>query len=189
MCRVGLLLAIMAAALVVASGVALAVVRTGGPGDDYLRGTDGPDALSGKGGGDVLLGLRGDDALYGGAGRDFVGGGSEARPKPATGLFQAGREATSSGPGGAPTPCPAARAGTFSRMPNSGKGSRRTSSPPLQRPAARDIIDCGGGFDRALVDREDITSDCERLFFSFRALEEALTPAEERYYFALFERL
>ncbi len=46
--RVGLLLAIMAAALVVASWAALAVVRTGGPGDDYLRGTNGPDALSGK---------------------------------------------------------------------------------------------------------------------------------------------
>ena len=63
--RVGLLLAIMVAALVVTRGVALAVVRSGGPGDDYLRGTNGPDALSGKGGDDVLLGLRGDDALYG----------------------------------------------------------------------------------------------------------------------------
>ncbi len=83
----------MAAALVVARGVALAVVRTGGPGDGYLRGTNGPDALSGKAGGDVLLGLRGDDALYGGAGRDFVGGGSEARP-------QAGDRALSGGPGG-----------------------------------------------------------------------------------------
>jgi hypothetical protein len=57
-----------------------------------------------------------------------------------------------------------------------------------QRPAARDMIDCGGGFDRAVVDREDITSDCEGLFFSFRALEEALTPTEERLCFALFER-
>jgi Ca2+-binding RTX toxin-like protein len=52
----------------VASGVALAVVRTGGPGDDYLRGTNGPHALSGRGGDDVLLGLRGDDALYGRSG-------------------------------------------------------------------------------------------------------------------------
>jgi hemolysin type calcium-binding protein len=187
----------MAAALVVASGVALAVVRTGGPGDDYLRGTNGPDALSGKGGDDVLLGLRGDDALYGGAGRDFVGGGSEARP-------QAGDRALSGGPGG--------------DFVGAGRGSDAMSGGPgrdflqdaefregqqdfiaggagddliaaPQRPAARDIIDCGGGFDRAVVDREDITSDCERLFFSFRALEEALTPAEERYYFALFERL
>ena len=66
--RVGLLLAIMAVTLVVASGVALAVVRTGGPGDDYLRGTNGQDALSGRGGDDVLLGLRGDDALYGRSG-------------------------------------------------------------------------------------------------------------------------
>jgi hypothetical protein len=58
-----------------------------------------------------------------------------------------------------------------------------------QRPAARDIIDCGGGFDRALVDRKDLTSDCERLFFSERGLFEALARAEVRYYFGLLERL
>jgi hypothetical protein len=57
------------------------------------------------------------------------------------------------------------------------------------RPAARDVIDCGRGFDRALVDRKDITSDCERVFFSGREAEGALTPAEECYYFALFARL
>ncbi len=55
--------------------------------------------------------------------------------------------------------------------------------------AARDIIDCGGGFDRAWVDRKDLTKDCERVFFSFRALDEALTLAEERYYFAPFRLL
>jgi hypothetical protein len=58
-----------------------------------------------------------------------------------------------------------------------------------QRPAARDVIDCGGGFDQAVVNREDITSDCEGLFFSGRKAEGALTSAEERYYFALFTRL
>ncbi len=58
-----------------------------------------------------------------------------------------------------------------------------------QRRAAKNMIDCEGGFDRALVDRKDITSDCERVFFSGREAEGALTPAEECYYFALFARL
>src|SRR3712207_2299102 len=61
--------------------------------------------------------------------------------------------------------------------------------PSRQRPAARDVIDCGGGFDQAVADRKDITSDCERVFFSGRKAEGALTPVEERYYFALFTRL
>jgi Ca2+-binding RTX toxin-like protein len=54
--------------------VALAVARSGGPGDDTLRGTNGPDALSGKGGNDDLVengisekfyekGARGEDYL------------------------------------------------------------------------------------------------------------------------------
>ena len=196
--RVRLLFTVMdVMTLVVASGVALAVVRSGGPGDDVLRGTNDSDALSGNGGDDVLLGYRGTDALYGGAGRDVVAGGSEAGPR-------AGDRALSGGPGG--------------DLVGAGRGSDAMSGGPgrdllfdaefregqqdtisagdgddlviaQQRPAARDVIDCGGGFDRALVDREDITSDCERLFFSFRAIEEALTAAEERYYFALFERL
>jgi hypothetical protein len=46
-----------------------------------------------------------------------------------------------------------------------------------------------GGFDQPVVDRKDITSDCERVSFSRRKAEGALAPAEERYYFALFTRL
>ena len=34
--------------------------------------------------------------------------------------------------------------------------------------AARDVIECGRGFDRALVDSKDITSGCEREFTSPR---------------------
>ena len=51
----------MAAALVMLSGVALAVAISGGPGDDTIRGTNGTDALEGHGGDDDLLGLRGAD--------------------------------------------------------------------------------------------------------------------------------
>jgi hypothetical protein len=43
--RVILLLVAMAAKVVVASGVALAVTKTGGPGPDVLRGTNQHDIL------------------------------------------------------------------------------------------------------------------------------------------------
>ncbi len=54
--RLILLLTVMAAALVLASGVALAVTKIGGPGPNTLRGTNGPDNLLGRGGNDVLFG-------------------------------------------------------------------------------------------------------------------------------------
>jgi Ca2+-binding RTX toxin-like protein len=79
--RTILLLATMAAALVMVSGVALALAISGGPGDDTIRGTNGTDALEGNGGGDDLLGLRGTDALAGEEGRDAVLGVNEVGPK------------------------------------------------------------------------------------------------------------
>src|ERR687894_2357729 len=52
--RVVLVLGAMALALLLASGVALAVTKIGTDGPDTLRGTDGNDKLIGKGGDDVL---------------------------------------------------------------------------------------------------------------------------------------
>lgn len=55
--------------------------RTGGTGDDTLRGTDkadvitgdlGNDSLIGKAGDDFIDGGRGDDTIYGGAGNDVI---------------------------------------------------------------------------------------------------------------------
>ena len=46
--RTILLLTVAATTLLLASGVAFAVSRSGGPGDDILRGTDGTDALPGR---------------------------------------------------------------------------------------------------------------------------------------------
>jgi hypothetical protein len=48
--KTGLVLIIAAMALVFASGVAMAVTITGGPGDDTLRGTPDPDHLFGGAG-------------------------------------------------------------------------------------------------------------------------------------------
>ena len=48
--RTVLLLAVVAACLVMASGVALAVSKVGTNGNDVLKGTDGKDNLLGLGG-------------------------------------------------------------------------------------------------------------------------------------------
>ena len=59
--RAILMVATMALTLLVASGVALAVTKIGGPGPDTLRGTKGDDKLAGLGGDDKLFALRGND--------------------------------------------------------------------------------------------------------------------------------
>lgn len=83
-----LLIVAVAATLLLASGVALAVTKTGGPGSDVLRGTGGRDYIKGKGGDDVIYGLGGNDnspklfttgeiagGLIGGFGDDIIYGG------------------------------------------------------------------------------------------------------------------
>lgn len=77
--RVILILTLMAATLVLASGVALAVTKIGGPGPNTLRGTNGADNLVGNGGNDVLYAFGGKDNLLGGEGKDWVLGGNERR--------------------------------------------------------------------------------------------------------------
>src|ERR687896_1660683 len=78
--RTILLVATMALTLLVASGMALAVTKIGGPGPDTLRGTNGADNLLGNGGNDVLYALGGRDTLLGGGGKGLVLGGKESHP-------------------------------------------------------------------------------------------------------------
>jgi Ca2+-binding RTX toxin-like protein len=70
-----LVLIVMVATLILASGVVLAVARSGGPGNDLLIGTLGSDLLKGRGGDDTVRGLAGTDQLYGGDGDDYIKGG------------------------------------------------------------------------------------------------------------------
>jgi len=65
-----LLVVVMAVTLVLASGVALAVIKEGSPGHDTLIGTKGPDTLSGRGGSDGIEGRGGKDQISGGPGND-----------------------------------------------------------------------------------------------------------------------
>ncbi len=87
--RVILLLVVMGAALVLASGVALAVTRQcktidpvtgagtcfGTKERDKLLGTEGHNIMYAKGSGDTLEGFGGSDILYGQKGKDKVIGG------------------------------------------------------------------------------------------------------------------
>jgi Ca2+-binding RTX toxin-like protein len=188
-----LLLTVMTAVLVMASGVALAVARTGGPGNDVLRGTDGPDALAGNGGNDVLLGYKGTDALSGGKGRDAVLGGNEFGP-------QAGDKALTGGPGG---DFVGGGHGTEALFGGSGRdflqdGPRTDDDQDAlaagdgddvmiasNRPASADAIDCGRGFDKVLVDSMDVTSDCERKFTNGRKFFRSIP----NYYFEPLRRI
>jgi len=70
--RVALVLTAMALALVLASGVALAVNKVGTNGPDTLRGTNKADNLLGRGANDILLALAGNDNLLGGPGKDIL---------------------------------------------------------------------------------------------------------------------
>ena len=73
--RTTLLLAVMAAALVVASGVALARDFVGTDNGERIVGTDSADTIDANGGDDTVLGLRGPDTIRGGNGKDKQYGG------------------------------------------------------------------------------------------------------------------
>jgi Ca2+-binding RTX toxin-like protein len=70
--RIVLVLSLMAVLVVVASGVAWAVVQTGTDGNDRLSGTNDGDTQYGLDGDDWLVGHGGPDNQYGGRGRDTL---------------------------------------------------------------------------------------------------------------------
>jgi Ca2+-binding RTX toxin-like protein len=156
--RILLLLAMMALTLLVASGVALAVVKEGGPGRDTLIGTNGSDTLSGKGGIDRIEGRGGKDVISGGPGND-----ERQNDEPESGVLSGGRGADviSGGAGDdllVDGPFREAAVDTLSG------GGGDDTIVTFNGPAARDIISCGAGRDIAYVDRKDIVGDdCERV--------------------------
>ena len=171
--RTIVLLATMTLTLLVASGVALAVTRIGTDGPDTLRGTKGNDNLIGKGANDTLLSLAGDDTLLGGPGKDVVNGGSLAQPL-------AGNKNLVGGEGN-----DAVQGGLGSDNVLGGEGNDylfggEFDTPPvkdtlsgaegndvidvLNKPAGKDVVTCGSGFDRVLADRADaVAPNCEKV--------------------------
>ena len=173
--RVALVLAAMALALLLASGVALAVNKIGTDGPDTLRGTNGPDNLSGRGGSDRIFSLAGKDNLLGGPGKDILLGGSERRAfggdknldgGPGNDVISGGQGSDNALGGDGNDQL----AGNL-HDPSSDKhlgGDGNDVVFAVNRPAVRDVVVCGRGFDRVLVDRKDVVApDCEKVWLSF----------------------
>jgi Ca2+-binding RTX toxin-like protein len=165
--RVVLLLALMAATLVVASGVALAVNKIGGPGPNTIKGTKGADNLLGRGGNDILFGRGGRDNLLGGRGKDVVFGGIGGDHNLVGGQ---GNDGIIAGQG------------SDNALGGGGNdllidGELRESSTDTfvggpgndvlivsHVPAFKDIVACGRGFDRVAADPKDtVAPDCEKV--------------------------
>jgi Ca2+-binding RTX toxin-like protein len=188
--RLVLLFAVMAATLVLASGVALAVSKIGTNGPDTLRGTNGNDDLLGRGGQDNMFSLNGTDNMLGGAGRDNVWGGNERRPGGGDKNLQggSGNDVVLGGLG-----TDSLLGGTGNDLVNGSPGSDNVvgdegtdylTEPNFReaykdtysggpgddvfdvenRPPFADVVTCGSGFDRVAADREDmIAADCEKV--------------------------
>jgi hypothetical protein len=187
--RVLVLLTVMAVTLVVASGVAWAVNIVGTNGPDTLTGTNGDDNLVGIGGDDVLFSLDGRDHLLGGPGKDFVFGGDELD------RLLGGDKKLVGGPdndivvGGSGSDGVLGNAGNdflidgpdeeFSLDKLSG-GNGDDVFLVQNVPAAKDMVTCGGGFDRVLADSEDVVApNCEEVRIVQGTLEEVLEQEEE----------
>ena len=192
--RVILVLAAMAATVVVASGVAWAVTKVGGPGPDVLRGTNQHDTLEGGGGPDSLFGLgardfmaggTGEDNLEGGTGNDVVLGGPPP-PGPNQPPEQERPGASDVVKGGPGDDDVDGAAGADALYGGDGEdlitdGENRGGAPdalygedgddllgPRNVPAGRDVVDCGPGRDWVFADRADVISDdCERVRYRF----------------------
>jgi len=163
-------------ALLLASGVALAVTRVGTPRDDILRGTNGPDQIDGRAGNDDIFSLAGRDTLYGGKGRDRLVGGPQTR----IGFLRSGGDKVMAGGPGDDTLLGGKGADTLA----GGTGEDFLGDGPFEEsqrdvlsggagndelsannaPASLDIVSCGPGRDSAEVDRKDkVGEDCERV--------------------------
>jgi Ca2+-binding RTX toxin-like protein len=182
--RTMLLLATMALTLMAASGVALAVTKIGTNGPDTLRGTNRSDTLVGRGGNDRLFSLAGRDNLLGGPGKDVVFGGNERLE------ISAGDKNLLGGPGN-----DFVNGGKGSDDVVGGKGNdllgdgalRESSGDNLSggdgndvilvdnKPASKDVVVCGRGFDRVLADRADVIApDCEKVLVVHGTYEDVI---------------
>ena len=140
----------------------------GGPGNDGVAGGLGSDNVLGGKGNDFVFGDKGSDrAVVGGKGWDLIDGG----PGSDSALGGEGRDLIDGGTG-------------TDRMLGGGGGDEIVDGELDEAskddvlsgadgndilvadhvPAVRDIVSCGGGFDRVLADRKDVVADdCERV--------------------------
>jgi Ca2+-binding RTX toxin-like protein len=169
--RTLLSLTTMVVALLLASGVALAVNTVGTNGPDTLRGTNKADILLGRDANDILIALAGDDNLLGEQGKDIVFGGNE-RCLLGGHKTMAGGSGNDSVVGGRGSDHILGEEGNdllvdgperefATDIVSAGEGDDVVAA--VNRPAFEDIVTCGGGFDRVIVDRKDVLARLIRL--------------------------
>jgi Ca2+-binding RTX toxin-like protein len=186
--RTVLLLTVMAACLVLASGVALAVTKIGTNGHDVLKGTDGDDNLLGLGGQDDIFGKDGSDNLVGGPGKDNVIGGDERRPGrgdknlvggPGNDAVFGGKGSDNMVGGEGNDLLFECCLREFSKDTLSG-GSGNDVIDVSHKPAVQDVVTCGDGFDRVLSDRADrVAPDCEKVVVVHGSVEDVFRQFDE----------
>lgn len=190
--RVALVLTAMALALVLASGVALAVNKVGTNGPDTLRGTNKADNLLGRGANDILLALAGNDNLLGERGKDIVFGGSTERRLSGGNKNMVGGSGNDSVIGGRGSDTVLGEEGNdlvvdgpdreFATDSVSG-GDGNDVVAAVNRPAFVDIVSCGGGFDRVIVDRKDVLApNCEKVFFGLGSEDEFIESIPQSFF-------
>ena len=168
--RVALVLAAMGLALLLASGVALAVNKIGTNGPDTLIGTNGSDNLLGRGGNDELFGSTGSDNLLGGLGKDILygdwGGDKRLAGGPGNDVVfggDLGPDIISGGPGndlleGGPDQ------ETSKDFVSAGDGNDVVVVFSKRASKDKDLVTCGGGFDWVEAGTKDVVAaDCERV--------------------------
>jgi Ca2+-binding RTX toxin-like protein len=215
--RTILMVVTMVLPLLVAGGVALAVTKIGTNGPDTLKGTNRADTLIGKGDNDVLFSLAGRDTLLGEEGKDWVLGGNEQRPLRGhknlvggpgnDGVL--GGEDSDTLTGNSGNDFADGDFGPDKILGGEGNdyltdGPRREGATdtliggegndvidPFNKPAKRDLVTCGRGFDRVLADTEDtVAPDCEKVAVGLAAARELDQQIEESgFYDRIFEGL
>jgi len=172
--RVVCVLAAMALALLLASGVALALTRIGTNGPDTLKGTNGNDNLLGKGGNDRLFALNGRDTLLGGPGKDWVDthptkarrGHKDLFGGPGNDIVIGGRDSDNVvGEEGNDLLFDGPDRDVALDQLSGGAGTDVIGVASLRLKAtAADIVTCGSGFDRVVADTKDVVApDCEKV--------------------------
>jgi Ca2+-binding RTX toxin-like protein len=187
--RTIVLLATMTLTLLAASGLALAVTRIGTDGPDSLMGTNKADNLLARGGNDDLFGLKGRDNLVGGEGKDWViAGGPEDQSAqgdkilvggPGNDAVLAGQGADNVVAGGGNDEIIDGESREFSHDNISG-GAGKDAFFVWHKPAYRDTIVCGSGFDRVLADPKDVVApDCEWVKILKGPIDELLAQEQQ----------
>jgi Ca2+-binding RTX toxin-like protein len=146
----------------------------GGPGNDGMFGGTGPDNMLGGSGNDFASGDPGSDTVVGEEGRDIVDGASGSDRV----VGGEGPDWLVDGPL------------RDSSEDNLSGGDGDDAFIVNNRPARRDIVSCGGGFDRVAADTKDqVAPDCERVRRGPAVHEELEEMFEELGFVEVFEGL